>query len=285
MLLKSPPAWPAVSRGLPRARLVCPSRPPTLRLRRLRAAAALSEPPTFAGRYGKWTLTDNDRAEVLAYRAALNLLAFSFDAAAAAALLGDETTQQQVLNVASVGGVVGLGAALFLVRSAKRRGARTELLSHLVQVHMYVTPIKRFMQALWLAGTVGCVALAFTNADMPVATYVASHPQAVWLIGPVFAALTGLSFKEGACYGTPESVALFFAVPALLLGKLAGAPDDVEKLLLVVVALLLSVFALRKWTQPLQADIGDKSIFDFMALPPDEQQRREVELEKLERGF
>ena len=37
-------------------------------------------------------------------------------------------------------------------------------------------------------------------------------------MGPLFAAVTGVAFKEGVCYGKPECVVLFFLTPALLLG-------------------------------------------------------------------
>lgn len=41
-------------------------------------------------------------------------------------------------------------------------------------------------------------------------------------MGPLFAALTGVAFKEGLCYGKGEAAALFFALPLLLLGHLSG---------------------------------------------------------------
>ena len=37
---------------------------------------------------------------------------------------------------------------------------------------------------------------------------------------------------------------------------------------------LVLVFAARKYTQPVKDDIGDKSVFQFQALPEDEQERR-----------
>lgn len=40
--------------------------------------------------------------------------------------------------------------------------------------------------------------------------YVADHRSSLWLIGPFFAAITGLAFKEGICYGKLECAALFF---------------------------------------------------------------------------
>lgn len=46
---------------------------------------------------------------------------------------------------------------------------------------------------------------------------VISNPSLVWGVGPLFAALTGVAFKEGMCYGKAEAAALFFVTPALLL--------------------------------------------------------------------
>jgi uncharacterized integral membrane protein len=46
--------------------------------------------------------------------------------------------------------------------------------------------------------------------DTAVATYVAEHPWATLLVGPVFAAVTGLSIKEGLCYGKLEAAILVF---------------------------------------------------------------------------
>jgi uncharacterized integral membrane protein len=140
---------------------------------------------------------------------------------------------------------------------------------------MYVTPIKRTMQALWAAGLLGSLAVAATH-DAPVAAAVYAQKELVWAVGPLFAALTGLCFKEGACYGKAESALLFFLWPALLLGHLAGAPDAAKAPMLAAAAGLITLFAARKFTQAVKDDIGDKSVFDFMALSPEEQQRREA---------
>ncbi len=142
---------------------------------------------------------------------------------------------------------------------------------------MYVTPIKRAMQAMWAAGLVGSLALAATQ-DAPVAASVYANPSFVWAVGPLFAAFTGLAFKEGACYGKPESFILFLLWPTLLLGHLAGAPDGVKAPLLALAAALLTLFAARKYTQAIKDDIGDKSIFQFMAMTPLEQEAREAAL-------
>lgn len=56
-----------------------------------------------------------------------------------------------------------------------------------------------------------------------VATYVAEHPSSTWLIGPAFAAVTGVAIKEGLCYGKPEAgllalVQLCFALTSVRIG-------------------------------------------------------------------
>jgi uncharacterized integral membrane protein len=142
---------------------------------------------------------------------------------------------------------------------------------------MYVAPLKRLMQALWAAGALGSLALALTQ-EQPVAAAVYAQPSFVWAVGPLFAAFTGLCFKEGACYGKPESFALFLLWPSLLLGHLAGAPDAAKAPLLAAAAALLTAFAARKFTQAVRDDIGDKTIFEFMALPPAQQEAREAAL-------
>lgn len=93
------------------------------------------------------------------------------------------------------------------------------------------------------------------------------------------------------CYGKPESALLFFMVPAMCLAHLSGrCPAGLEEGLVAVTAVLLTVFAGRKWVQPIKDDIGDKSVFmyvrgrvlrvckkphpRFQALTPEEQQRR-----------
>lgn len=70
----------------------------------------------------------------------------------------------------------------------------------LVLIHIYVTPIKRFLQALWALGIIGSISAYFALAqplNEGLVEYVVEHPVALWFVGPVFAALTGLVFKEG----------------------------------------------------------------------------------------
>ncbi|KAL1344617.1 uncharacterized protein [Arachis hypogaea] len=148
-----------------------------------------------------------------------------------------------------------------------------------------LSAIKRILQTLWVLGVIGS-ATVYINFAQPanesLTQYVLENPSAVWLVGPLFAAMTGLVFKEGLCYGKLEAGVLTFVIPILLLGHLFGLMDDGPKLFLLASWMTLFViFAGRKFTQPIKDDIGDKSVFMFNSLEQDE---KETLLEKLQQG-
>eukprot|EP00270_Netrium_digitus_P016323 TRINITY_DN583_c0_g1_i1.p1 TRINITY_DN583_c0_g1~~TRINITY_DN583_c0_g1_i1.p1 ORF type:complete len:314 (+),score=22.82 TRINITY_DN583_c0_g1_i1:11-952(+) len=235
------------------------------RNRRFQTKASLGDPapsePDYDGVYGSWKIEQSDRLEVFFYRAGLVTCSSAFIIAASTAYLPDgsflKLSLLPWLDTLYALGASGLGLSLILI-------------------HIYVTPIKRALQLLWLIGAFGSGALAVnfaTPADKSLVEFVVDNPAAVWAVGPLFAALTGLVFKEGLCYGKLEAAALVFVIPSLLLGHLSGITSlDVEKVLLGVWMLLIGVFAARKFTQPVKDDIGDKSVFIFQALPPERQQ-------------
>lgn len=70
----------------------------------------------------------------------------------------------------------------------------------LVLIHIYITELKRTLQAFWALGVVGSLATYAALAQPAgenLVQYVIENPTAVWFVGPLFAALTGLVFKEG----------------------------------------------------------------------------------------
>lgn len=213
----------------------------------------------YQGVYGPWTIESSDKLEVTLYRGGLVTSALSFIAAASSAFLPDDSFArallQQNLDTLYAVGAGSLGLSLVLI-------------------HIYVAPIKRTLQILWALGLLGSLATSLNLAQPAgegLVEYVIENPVAVWFVGPLFASLTGLVFKEGLCYGKLEAAALTFVIPTLLLGHLTGLMDDKAKLgLLGVWMALFAVFASRKFTQPIKDDIGDKSIFMFNAKSEEE---------------
>ncbi|KAL3751978.1 hypothetical protein ACJRO7_012751 [Eucalyptus globulus] len=236
---------------------------------------ALSEsspdPTVYRGVYGPWTVDPADVREVILYRSGLVTAATSFVIASSTAFLPEESWVSEIirqnLDLLYTLGAGGLGLSLLLI-------------------HIYVTEIKRTLQALWALGVVGSLAtyvcLAQPSGENLV-QYVVDNSTAVWFVGPLFAALTGLVFKEGLCYGKLEAGILTFIIPTVLLGHLTGLMDDgVKATLLGFWMALFVIFAGRKFTQPIKDDIGDKSIFMFNSLPEEEKQAlvKNLELEK-----
>ncbi|EIE22348.1 hypothetical protein COCSUDRAFT_33484 [Coccomyxa subellipsoidea C-169] len=221
-------------------------------------ATASQGQEVFRGVYGDWQVEESDVREVLGYRAGISV--------AAAALLLDTIIALGIQNGSPLQFLREWQNAICLIGAGG-------LGVSLVLIHIYVAPLKRFIQLLWASGVIGSLSI-MASQPQPVTDFVASNPGAVWAVGPFFAAVTGVAFKEGVCYGKPECAVLFFLTPALLLGHLSGAvPESAERVLLLAFLGTSLIFAGRKWTQPIKDDIGDKSVFTFLAMSEEEQQK------------
>jgi len=108
--------------------------------------------------------------------------------------------------------------------------------------------------------------LAYRAGAASMLPQLVDQPAWIWLVGPFFAALAGLGFKEFFCFQRPEAIGLTLLLPLLLLGWWLGLwTPAVASVLLVVQALLLVVLALRKFPMPEEADLGDLSVFAKLA--------------------
>ncbi|MEM7797321.1 MAG: DUF2301 domain-containing membrane protein, partial [Cyanobacteria bacterium P01_C01_bin.118] len=131
-------------------------------------------------------------------------------------------------------------------------------------IHIYLRPLHQALQLFWLVGGITSIGLAVAfPAPLALTAYV--KPLSILGIGFTFAALTGIFFKEAFCFNRFETKVLTLLVPAMLLTHMLGAlPLTLGRDLLVVWAVLFSVFALRKLVQPISPDIGDKSVFEYL---------------------
>jgi uncharacterized integral membrane protein len=199
------------------------------------------------GVYGPFRITDRDRREVLAYR--LSLLTAAM--AQAALLLqwqlrGGQAVWPWLLPLAA-----GIGLALRWI-------------------HIYPRPLHRALQLLWLLGCGGLGLLAWRVGPTAMAATLATDGRWIWAVGPLFAALAGVGFKEFFCFRRPEAIGVTLLLPLALLGQLSGLlPPLLVGRLLGIEAALLLLLCLRKFPMAAAADVGDKSVFAFL-----EEQRR-----------
>ncbi len=198
--------------------------------------------PVFDGVYGPFTITATDRRDVQAYRLALTAVAIG----QLALLLqwrqfGTAWLWPWLLVMAA-----GLGLALRWI-------------------HIYLRPLHRALQLLWLVGCLGGLALALQVGPQRLLPALAEQPLWLLAVGPFFAALTGVGFKEFFCFRRPEAIGVTLLLPLALLGRLSGLlSPELTIRLMAVQALLLLVLCLRKFPMPAAADVGDKSVFEFL---------------------
>lgn len=195
--------------------------------------------PVFEGVYGPFSIDARDRRDVLGYRLALLLAAV-----AQLALLAQWRWHATPwLGVWLLLMAAGIGLAL-------------------QWIHIYLRPLHRALQLLWLLGCLGAVLLAWRAG--PAAMTQALAQQRLWVlaIGPLFAALAGIGFKEFFCFRRLEAIGVTLLLPVALLGYLVGLMSGPVTLqLLAIESVLLLVLCLRKLPMPAAADVGDKSVF------------------------
>ncbi|TGG92150.1 MAG: hypothetical protein ERJ67_06655 [Aphanocapsa feldmannii 277cV] len=203
---------------------------------------SVSSDPVLEGVFGTYTITAADRREVSAYRWSVLVLAL----AQLALVLQWRFVGSAALWPWLVLMVLALGFALRWI-------------------HIYLKPLHRALQLLWLLGSLGFLLLALRQGPAALPVALLEQRGWIWLVGPYFAALTGLGFKEFFCFHRPEAIGLTLVVPLLLLGRLSGLlSTGLGAALLALQAALLLLLALRKFPMDPAADIGDKSVFEEM---------------------
>ena len=196
----------------------------------------------FQGVYGPYVINDVDRREVKSYRFALLISGLSL----LSGVLNWWLLGARWAWIWAIPFALGVGLAL-------------------KWIHIYLKPLHQVLQLFWLLGCLGWIAL-IASKGMP-ASLPAIAEQPLWLlaIGPLFAALTGIGFKEFFCFQQPEAIGLTLLLPVALLGRLLGLMPATPCLTLIgVSAVLLVMLACRKFGIDAAADVGDKSVFAYM---------------------
>ena len=203
--------------------------------------------PVYQGQFGEFTITDGDRREVILYRSGLAIAGLSLAIGVGLILgIGDDPLVLQLLTPLFMLFSAGLGLSLW-------------------KIHIYFKVLHRLLQLFWLIGSIAAVVFAVYSAE-PLAVFIYQQPFSILGVGFIFAALTGIFFKEGFCFGRLETKLLTPLLPLLLLGHMFSfLPLSIEQALLVAWAGLFLVFAFRKAIQAIPPDIGDKSVFEHLA--------------------
>ena len=201
-----------------------------------------SADPTFEGVYGTYSITAADRQEVRFYRIALLITGLSL---AAGVLQWWQTDSPW--------------AWLWVLPMATALGLA------LRWIHIYLRPLHRALQLFWLLGCLGWAGLLLNAGPTEALSTLREQPLWILAVGPLFAAMAGIGFKEFFCFQRPEAIGLTLLLPLGLLGRLLGLLNLSSAMtLLSAAALLLVLLALRKFGMEAAADVGDKSVFAYL---------------------
>jgi len=194
------------------------------------------------GFYGDFVVTPQDKKEVLFYR----------------------------LSIFSCGLFFSLGLVLWFTNGSSQvwicfTGLVISLGLGLKWIHIYLRPLHQALIVFWV---IGCIGLGIVMYHFGLTNFIyglKENPKWGFLVGPLFVALTGVGFKEFFCFRRIEAIGITIFIPIAFIGHLTQLTN--EKITFAVLALsslLLLVLGIRKFDLPAEADIGDKSVFDFL---------------------
>ena len=196
----------------------------------------------FEGAYGKYKITLEDKLEVRRYRIAVLICGISFTSGIGHWLIAGPTYAWLWLIPMSI----SLGLAL-------------------KWIHIYIKIIHQTLQLLWALGSVLIIFLVLRGDPNQFLSNLSINRIQLLAIGPFFAALTGLGFKEFFCFRQPEAIGVTLLLPISLLSYTFRIfPPTVVMILLGLSSILLLMLGLKKFRMDPALDLGDKSIFEYL---------------------
>ena len=197
---------------------------------------------TLKGLYGDFIITSNDKKEVIFYRLSILICGLFFSIGIVQWLLyGSEQIWIFLIGIS-----ISLGLSL-------------------KWIHIYIRTLHQVLIFLWAFGCIGFGILSYYFGFKNIIFNINENPSLIFFIGPLFASLAGIGFKEFFCFRRIEAIGITIFIPIALIGYLTElANESFTFSMLVVSSLLLLILGIRKFNLPAEADIGDKSVFDFL---------------------
>ncbi len=191
-------------------------------------------------------LTREDKISVVLYRAGIALSAVIISGLVfllrAASTIAGTATSSPLADVLVYGLYISVGMSVFFI-------------------HLYLSKFKRYLKNLYFI-SLGClIVLLFTGKGSPAGVLV-REPYGPLLLLPLSGCLGFVTAKEAFCFKLFEGYLLAMVMPFYLLlvsSNVLAARGAFSGL--VLIAVMLVIFTLRKVFMPLAYDIGDKSAY------------------------
>ena len=194
------------------------------------------------GVYGDFIVTPKDKKEVLFYRLSILSCGLFFSVGLLQWLINGSSQ----VWICFVGLIISLGLGL-------------------KWIHIYLRPLHQVLIVFWAIGSFGLGIVAYHFGLTNVIYGLKENPKWLFLVGPLFVSLTGVGFKEFFCFRRIEAIGITIFIPIALIGHLTElSNENFTFVLLVISSLLLFLMGIRKFDLPAEADIGDKSVFNYL---------------------
>jgi len=128
-------------------------------------------------------------------------------------------------------------------------------------IHLYIGKFKTFLKNLYYVGLVGLAALLYIG-NRSLSGALIHEPSSTLLLLPLSGCLGFITAKEAFCFKLFEGYLLAMIMPIYLLLIAVGSLANQGIFFgLILIAVMLVLFTIRKVTMPLAYDIGDKSAY------------------------
>ena len=207
----------------------------------LEESSYFSSSNPIKGVYGDFRITPKDKIEVFLYRLSIQACGLFFSLG----LIEWFSNGSSQVWIYFAGLVISVGLCL-------------------KWIHIYLRSLHQALIFFW---ALGCIGLGIVIYHFGLTSFISGlkeNPKWVFLIGPFFGALTGIGFKEFFCFRRLEAIGITILIPVAFIGHMTElANEKFTFTLLAISALLLLVLGIKKFNLPAEADIGDKSVFDY----------------------
>lgn len=129
-------------------------------------------------------------------------------------------------------------------------------------IHLYVSAFHRTLKKVYYAA-IAALAILFILGNGDILSAFANKTYSPLLLIPLSVCIGFITAKEAFCFKLTEGYILALTMPIYLLALSAKAVTmEIAAYWLLLIAVLLVIFTLRKISMPLHYDIGDKSAYN-----------------------
>ncbi|HUI45619.1 MAG TPA: DUF2301 domain-containing membrane protein [Nitrospirota bacterium] len=191
-------------------------------------------------------LTREDKITVVLYRVGIVLSAIFIAGLAfllkTASLNSDTALKSMPTDLLAYGLYASVGMSVFFI-------------------HLYVSHFKRYLKNLYFIG-LGCLAALLFVGKGSLSSALVHQPYSLLLLLPLSGCLGFVTAKEAFCFQLFEGYLLAMIMPLyLLLVSSSSLTSGGVSYGLILIAVMLVIFTLRKVFMPIAYDIGDKSAY------------------------